>query len=31
MSSDSRAVGVLKELFPGEARVALTPEAAKKF
>jgi NAD(P) transhydrogenase subunit alpha len=31
MSSDSRAVGVLKEVFPGEARVALSPEAAKKF
>jgi NAD(P) transhydrogenase subunit alpha len=31
MSSDSRAVGVLKEVFPGETRVALSPEAAKKF
>jgi NAD(P) transhydrogenase subunit alpha len=31
MSSDSRAVGVLKEIFPGEKRVALSPEAAKKF
>ncbi|HKR87762.1 MAG TPA: Re/Si-specific NAD(P)(+) transhydrogenase subunit alpha [Phenylobacterium sp.] len=31
MGSDSRAVGVVKEVFPGEARVALTPEAAKKF
>ena len=31
MNLDSRAVGVLKEVFPGEARVALSPEAAKKF
>jgi NAD(P) transhydrogenase subunit alpha len=31
MSSDSRAVGVLKEIFPGEKRVALSPEATKKF
>ena len=31
MGSETRAVGVLKEVFPGEARVALTPEAAKKF
>src|SRR4051812_24708354 len=31
MSSDARAVGVLKEVFPGELRVALSPEAAKKF
>src|ERR1700752_4703329 len=31
MGSDSRAVGVLKEVFPGEARVALSPEAAEKF
>lgn len=31
MGSDARAVGVLKEVFPGELRVALSPEAAKKF
>jgi NAD(P) transhydrogenase subunit alpha len=31
MSSDSHAVGVLKEVLPGETRVALSPEAAKKF
>ena len=31
MSSQSRAVGAVKEAFPGETRVALTPEIAKKF
>ena len=31
MSSQSRAVGVVKETHPGETRVALSPEIAKKF
>lgn len=31
MGSESRTLGVLKETFPGETRVALTPEVAKKF
>jgi NAD(P) transhydrogenase subunit alpha len=31
MSSESRTLGVLKETFPGETRVALSPEVAKKF
>lgn len=31
MGSESRTLGVLKETFPGETRVALSPEVAKKF
>ena len=31
MGSEPRAVGAVKEAFPGETRVALTPEIAKKF
>ena len=31
MGSESRAVGAFKEAWPGETRVALTPEAVKKF
>jgi NAD(P) transhydrogenase subunit alpha len=31
MGLESRAVGAVKEAFPGETRVALTPEIAKKF
>jgi NAD(P) transhydrogenase subunit alpha len=31
MASDTRVIGVLKETFPGEARVAISPEVARKY